>query len=58
MYDPSVPREDEIDGVATVLPYDPKKKEQDSRVVKLESMEQSLKLVHNLDFPAQKDTAW
>jgi hypothetical protein len=59
VHDTEVPREGETDGVATVILLDPKEeKKQVSTVVKLESMEQSLKLVHNLDFPAQQDTAW
>jgi len=56
--DPSVPAENEIDGVAALYPSNPDIKDVRQVVVKLDSMERSLKLVHNLDFPAQKDTPW
>ena len=46
------------DGEAFVKPFDPKVNKQVENAVKLDSMEQSLKLVHNFDFPSQKDTAW
>lgn len=44
------------DGEAVVKPFDPNNDQQVEKSVDLDSMEQTLKLVH--DFKAEKDSAW
>jgi hypothetical protein len=44
--------------LATVLPFDPKKKIRQEEVVQIDSLVRSKMLVHDLDFNTLKDQAW